>query len=75
MKTRIKVLSERGRLIGVYVPPDTPPTDTRAPVARLVAGPGQKIQDMEVELAHAYKHAKEIDALHAVVRKKLKLRK
>ena len=75
MKKRIKVLSERGRLIGVYVPPDSPPTDPRAPVARLAAGPAQKIHEIEVELAHAFRHAKEIDALHSLVRKKLKLRK
>jgi hypothetical protein len=71
---RIQVVSQRGRLVGVYVPPVNPPTDSKAPTARLVAGPGQKIQDLEIEVG-ALARRKEIDAFHALVRKKLRLRK
>jgi hypothetical protein len=72
--TRIQVVSQGGRLVGVYVPPVNPPTDSRGPTARLVAGPGQKIKEIEIDLP-VLKRAKEIDAFHALVRKKLKLRK
>ena len=72
--TRIQVLSQRGRLIGVYVPPVTPPTDPRAPTPHVIAGPGQKVQDIEIALGSLARR-KEIDAFHAVVRKKLRLRK
>lgn len=76
MKTRIQVLSEGGRLVGVYVPPSTPPSDSKAPrVLGLRAGPKQKLSEIDVELTHAPKSAKEVDAFHAQLRKRLKLRK
>jgi hypothetical protein len=76
MKTRIQVLSQGGRLIGVYVPPVNPPTDSRAPTARLVAGPRQKLQEVAVELTEAtFRTTKHMNELHAALRKQLKLRK
>jgi hypothetical protein len=71
---RIQVVSHRGRFVGVHVPPVNPPTDSKAPSARLVTGPGQKIQDLEIEVGTLARQ-KEIDAFHAAVRKKLRLRK
>lgn len=75
MKTRIQVISQGGRLVGVYVPPVNPPSDPNAPTAYLRAGPRQKISEIEVEIAQAVKTPKEIHAFHAQVRKRLKLRK
>ena len=76
MKTRIQVLSQGGRLIGVYVPPQVPPTDPRQPKAALVAGPKQKLHEVAVELSQAsLKTAKHIDDFHAALRKLLKLKK
>jgi hypothetical protein len=72
--TRVQVVSQGGRLVGVYVPPVSPPADSKAPTARLVAGPGQKIKEIEIEIG-TLRRAKEVEAFHAVVRKKLKLRK
>jgi hypothetical protein len=71
---RIRVVSQRGRLVGIWVPPVSPPTDPKGPAASLVAGPGQKIHDIEIEVGTLARQ-KEIDAFHAVVRKKLRLRK
>jgi hypothetical protein len=73
-RVRIQVVSQGGRLVGVYVPPVNPPTDSKGPNARLVAGPGQKIRDIEIEVGPLARQ-KEIDAFHAAVRKKLRLRK
>ena len=76
MKANIQVLSQRGRLIGVWVPPTTPPTDPLAPIAFLRAGPGQKLQGIAVEVTDAtFKSAKHVSDFHAAVRKRLKLRK
>jgi len=71
---RVSVISQGGKLVGVYIPPE-PPADPRAPHAAIVAGPRQKIHALEVEVPQALKRAKEVDAFHAALRKKLKLRK
>ena len=68
---RVSVLTQGGKVIGVYVPP-APPTDSRAPVAFLVAGPKQKLFELQVEVPAVLKRSKDIDAFHAAVRKKLK---
>ena len=76
MKTRIQVLSQGGRLIGVYVPPQNPPTDPRTPKAALVAGPRQKLHEVAVEFSQtAMRTRKHIDDFHAALRKQLRLRK
>ena len=76
MKTKIQVLSQRGRLVGVWVPPAAPPADPRAPVATLRAGPGQKLHDVTVEVTEAtFKTAKHVGDFHAALRKQLKLKK
>ena len=76
MKIDIQVLSQRGRLVGVWVPPLNPPTDPRAPTAFLRPGPGQKLHEIVVEVADAtFKHAKDVADLHATLRKRLKLKK
>jgi hypothetical protein len=76
MKIDIQVLSQRGRLIGVWVPPVNASTDPRAPTAFLRAGPGQKLHDVTVEIGDAtFRTAKQVADLHATLRKKLKLKK
>jgi hypothetical protein len=71
---RVSVLTQGGKVIGVYVPP-VPPTDLHAPTARLVAGPKQKIFELQVEVPAVLKRSKDIDAFHATVRKQLKSRR
>jgi hypothetical protein len=76
MKTNIQVLSQGGRLIGVYIPPVNAGPDPRAPNAFLVAGPKQKIQEVAVEIDVAkLKTAKHVADFHAALRKQLKLKK
>jgi hypothetical protein len=78
MKTRIQVLSQGGRLIGVYVPPLNPPTDPRTPRAAMVAGPKQKLHEVAIEFEFsraALRTTKQIEDLHAVLRKQLRLKK
>jgi len=71
---RVSVLTQGGKVIGVYVPP-APPTDSRAPIARLVAGPKQKLFELQIEVPQVLKRPKEIEAFHAAVRKQLKRRR
>lgn len=76
MKTNIQVLSQRGRLIGVWIPPTAPPTNSLAPIAFLRAGPNQKLQDVAVDITDAtFKSARHVGDFHAALRKRLKLRK
>lgn len=76
MKTKIQVLSQGGRLIGVYVPPVIPPSDPRTPRAALVAGPRQKLHEVAVEFSQSsMRTSKHIDDFHAALRKQLKLKK
>ena len=75
MKAKIQVLSQAGKLIAVYVPPQDPPTDPKAPVAYIRAGKGQLIKELLIEAAQLPRKAKDIPDFHAALRKKLKLRK
>ena len=68
---KVSVLTEGGKVVGVYIPPE-PPADSRAPLACLVAGPKQKLFELQVEVPAVLKSSKDIDAFHAAVRKKLK---
>jgi hypothetical protein len=74
MKQRVSVITQAGKVVGVFVPPP-PVTDPRAPIARVVAGPKQQLFELEVDLPAALKRSKDIDAFHAAVRKQLKSRR
>jgi hypothetical protein len=71
---RVSVVTQGGKLVGVYVPPPSP-SDPKAPVVRLVAGPRQKIQEISIEAPARLARHEEVEAFHALVRKRLKLRK
>lgn len=68
---KVSVILQGGKVVGVYVPPP-PPTDPRAPIARLVAGPRQQIREVMIDVPAVLARSKDIDAFHATVRKLLK---
>ena len=68
---KVSVITEGGKVVGVQIPPE-PSSDPRAPLAALVAGPKQKLFELQVEVPAVLKSSKDIDAFHAAVRKKLK---
>lgn len=68
---RIAVLTQAGKVVGVYVPP-APATDSRTPVARIVAGPRQQIHEVMAEVPARLERSKDVEAFHAAVRKLLK---
>jgi len=70
---RVSVVTQAGKVVGVYVPPDAP-ADPRAPITSIVAGPRQKLVELQIEVPLALRRAKEIEAFHAAVRKQLKRR-
>jgi len=72
--TRVSVVTQRGKVLGVYIPP-TAPADPRAPIAYLIAGRGQVIIDVEVAVPGVLKREKDIKAFHAAVAKRLKGRR
>jgi hypothetical protein len=68
---KVSVVTEGAKLVGVQIPPE-PSSDPRAPLAALVAGPKQKLHQLEIEVPNALNSSKEVDAFHAAVRKLLK---
>ena len=71
---RVSVITQAGKVVGVYVPPP-PPSDPRTPLASAVAGPRQQIHEVQVVVPSVLERSKDIEAFHAVVRKALKKRK
>lgn len=72
--TRVSVVTQRGKVLGVYIPP-AQPADPRAPIAYLIAGRGQVIVEVEVAVPAVLKREKDVRAFHAAVAKKLKTRR
>ncbi|HEX6692641.1 MAG TPA: hypothetical protein VF110_16005 [Burkholderiales bacterium] len=70
---KVSVVTEGGKLVAVQIPPE-PPSDSRAPLAALVAGPKQKLHQIEIDVPLALNTSKDVDAFHASVRKQLKRR-
>jgi len=71
---RVSVIVERGKLVGVFIPPEAP-SDAAAPRAQIVVEKPQVIRDIQVEVPAVMKHSKDVDAFHAAIRRKLKLKK
>jgi hypothetical protein len=65
---KVSVVTEGGKLVGVHIPPESP-SDPRAPLAALVAGPKQKLRQIEIEVPLTLNSGKEVDAFHASIRK------
>lgn len=68
---QVSVITQAGKVVGVYIPPP-PPADSRAPVARLVAGPRQQIHEVMIDVPAVLARSKDVEAFHAAVRKELK---
>jgi hypothetical protein len=66
---KITVISQRGKLVGVWLPP--PEVPPNAPVCRPVGGPGQKLHDLEV--ADVALDPSKATELAMLVKKKLRL--
>jgi hypothetical protein len=71
--SKITVVSEKGKLVGTWIPPQQPP-QPGAPVTQLVAGPGQKLQEIEVKEAELFQSRGKSDDLVKLVKKQLKLK-
>lgn len=70
---KIHVISQRGKLVGTYIP-QPPPADPKSPVCKPIAGPGQKLHELEIANAEAYYKERRSGELHELVQKKLKLK-
>jgi hypothetical protein len=71
---KIHVISEKGKLVGTFIPQAMQPSDPRTPVCTPIAGKGQKLHEMEVANAEAYYRERRSEELHKIVKKKLKLK-
>ncbi|HEX4383878.1 MAG TPA: hypothetical protein VH083_13055 [Myxococcales bacterium] len=68
--SKVIVLSEKGKLVGTWVPPRKAPAKNQ-PVATVTAGQGQKLHLLEVEDAESMHETGELTKL---VKKQLKLK-
>jgi len=71
--SKITVVSEKGKLVGTWIPPQqTPPPG--APATHLVAGPGQKLHEIEIKDAALFHSRTKSEDLIKLVKKQLKLK-
>lgn len=71
--SKIHVISERGQLVGTFVPPPKP-ADPRVPACAPVLRRGQRLHELEIENAESYYREGDFVGLHKLVMKKLKLK-
>ena len=71
--SKVTVISEKGKLVGTWIPPQPAP-QPGSPVTRLLAGPGQKLQEIEIEDAELFHTRAKSDELIKLVKKQLKLK-
>ena len=71
--SKVTVVSEKGKLVGTWLPSQQPPTPG-TPVARLVAGPGQKLHEIEITGAELFHGRSKSEDLIKMVKKQLKLK-
>jgi hypothetical protein len=71
---KIHVISERGKLVGTFIPQQLQPSDPKTPICTPVAGRGQKLHELEIEKAESYYKECRTAELHNIVKKKLKLK-
>ena len=69
--SKLLVITERGRVIGTQVVID-PPAGQPAASAGLLAGPGQKLHELEVELPGKLASPREIQSFHETVARRLR---
>ncbi len=71
--SKVTVVSEKGKLVGTWIPPKQPP-QPGAPVTHLVAGPGQKLHEIEIKDAELFHSRDKSEGLVKLVKKQLKLK-
>ena len=71
--SKVTVISQKGKLVGTWIPPQEPP-DPNGPVTRVIAGPGQKMHELEIKDAEAFHHQGKTGDLIKLVKKQLKLK-
>jgi hypothetical protein len=71
--SKVTVVSEKGKLVGTWIPPQQPP-QPGAPVTQLVAGPGQKLKEIEVKDAELFHSRGKSEDLVKLAKKQLKLK-
>lgn len=77
--SKVIVVSEKGKLVGTWIPPQQPPQSPQspqpgAPVTHLVAGRGQKLHEIEIKNAELFHSRSKSQELITLVKKQLKLK-
>ncbi len=70
---KVHVISERGKLVGTFIP-QPPPADPKGPTCAPIAERGQKLHELEIDNAESYYKQRRSAELHKIIKKKLKLK-
>lgn len=71
--SKITVISEKGKLVGTWIPPQ-PPSDPRGPVTQIMVRPGQKLHEIEIKDAESFHERGKTEEFIKLVKKQLKLK-
>ena len=71
---KVHVITERGKLVGTFIPQPPQPSDPKTPICTPIAGRGQKLHELQIENAESYYRKRRLADLHKIVKKKLKLK-
>ena len=71
--SKVTVVSEKGKLVGTLIPAQQP-AQPGAPVTHLIAGPGQKLHEIEIKDAELSRSRDKSEALVKLIKKRLKLK-
>jgi hypothetical protein len=71
--SKVTVISEKGKLVGTWIPPQQPP-GPGGPVTSVIAGRGQKLQEIEIKDAELFHSRGKSEDLIKLVKKQLKLK-
>ncbi|HEY6305743.1 MAG TPA: hypothetical protein VI488_04695 [Candidatus Angelobacter sp.] len=71
--SKIHVISQRGKLVGTWIPPQKA-LPTGGPVSAPGPGPGQRLHELEIEDPESYQRKHAMAALHKIVKKRLRLK-
>jgi hypothetical protein len=69
--SKITVISQNGRLVGTWIPPQSPVST--GPVSAPVAGPGQTAHEIDIDDPESFVRRKALPELHRLVKQRLQL--
>lgn len=70
--SKITILSQNGRLVGTWIPPQSPISGVAVSVP--VAGPNQTLHELDIEDPESFVRRKALPELHELIKQRLGLK-